>query len=61
MAEKRVARARDLLGQIGFGEERAGMERARELGRRELVELAARRAEAVGPLGPSPMKGDRTP
>ncbi len=58
MAQKRVERARTLLGQIGFGTERLAMDRRSGIGRRELVALASGRAEAVRPLGASPMKGD---
>ncbi|MBW2261037.1 MAG: hydrogenase iron-sulfur subunit [Deltaproteobacteria bacterium] len=58
MALKRVERARGLLDEIGFGAERLAMERTTGLGRQDLAALAAGRAEAIRPLGASPMKGD---
>jgi coenzyme F420-reducing hydrogenase delta subunit len=59
MAAKRIARARSLLEEIGFGAERAAMEHGQELGQGDLVAIADRRAEAIRELGPSPMKEER--
>jgi len=58
MALKRVERMRGLLDEVGLGAERLAMERTTGLGRKELAALARERAEAVRPLGASPMKGD---
>jgi len=55
-AEKRVEYVRQMLETIGLGAERVGMTRANDLSKDDMVELARLRAEAVRPLGPSPMK-----
>jgi coenzyme F420-reducing hydrogenase delta subunit len=57
MAEKRIDYARGLLDEIRMGADRLGMERGAQLSEADLMELAERRAEAVRPLGPNPMKG----
>jgi coenzyme F420-reducing hydrogenase delta subunit len=55
-AEKRIDYIRVLLDQINFGAERVGISRSSGLSAKELVALAARRAEAVKNLRPNPMK-----
>jgi len=57
MAEKRVEYVRGLLDEIQMGAERLAMERASGLSAAQLTEIAERRAAAVKPLGPSPMRG----
>jgi coenzyme F420-reducing hydrogenase delta subunit len=54
--ERRIEFARKLLAEAGMGEERLAMERARAMEGTGLLELAGRRAAAVAPLGPNPMK-----
>ncbi len=56
MAEKRIEYARGLLHEIRMGADRLGMERGDRLSAAQLTELAERRAAAVRPLGPNPMK-----
>lgn len=56
MAEKRIEYARGLLEEVRIGADRLGMERGDQLSATELTELAERRAAAVRPLGPNPMK-----
>ena len=56
-AEKRIEYARGLLDEIHMGADRLGMERGALLSAPDLMELAERRAAAVRPLGPNPMKG----
>lgn len=57
MAEKRIEYARDLLDEIHMGADRVGMNRGDRLSGAQLLQIAERRAEAVCPLGPNPMKG----
>jgi len=57
MAEKRVEYTCGLLDEVRIGADRLGMERTDPLTAAQLVELAERRAAAVRPLGPNPMKG----
>ena len=57
-AEKRMAYARGLLEQVGMEPERLALERGSGLDLEGLMELAGRRAELVGKMGPNPMKGD---
>jgi len=59
MAAKRVERVAGLLDRIDVGGERVSMSRRAELTREDLLELASARADAVRPLGPNPMKGER--
>jgi F420-non-reducing hydrogenase iron-sulfur subunit len=56
-AEKRIARGRGLLEQVGMGAERLGLDRGAGLSLDDLMEMAGQRAEAVRALGPNPMKG----
>ncbi|MCF8099817.1 MAG: hydrogenase iron-sulfur subunit, partial [Desulfarculaceae bacterium] len=56
-AEKRIARGRGLLEQVGMGAERVGLDRGAGLSLDDLMEMAGQRAEAVRALGPNPMKG----
>lgn len=56
-AEKRIARGRELLEQVGMGAERLGLDRGAGLRLDDLMEMAGQRAEAVRALGPNPMKG----
>jgi F420-non-reducing hydrogenase iron-sulfur subunit len=56
MAEKRIEYARGLLDEVRMGADRLGMERGDRLSATQLTELAERRAAAVRPLGPNPMK-----
>jgi len=58
-AEKRIEYTRQLLHQIRMGPERLGMERGLDFSGLQLMLLAERRADAVKPLGPNPMKGER--
>lgn len=58
-AEKRIERVRRLLHQIGMGTERLDMERGLDFSGLQLMLMAERRANAVKPLGPNPMKGER--
>ena len=55
-AEKRIRYACALLDQAGMGAARLGLSRAVGLTADELIDLAAARAQAVGPLGSNPMK-----
>jgi F420-non-reducing hydrogenase iron-sulfur subunit len=55
-AEKRVDYIRGLLDEAGVGAERVGLSRGPGLSAKELISLAASRAEAVKTLGPNPMK-----
>ncbi|MCB2189112.1 MAG: hydrogenase iron-sulfur subunit [Deltaproteobacteria bacterium] len=55
-AERRIAYAQGLLAQVGMGTERLQMTRAADLTLEDLMELAARQAELVKPLGPNPMQ-----
>ena len=57
MAEKRIEYARGLLEEVHMGADRLGMERGARFSAADLTGLAERRAEAVRPLGPNPMKG----
>jgi len=57
-AEKRVERVRQFLHEIRMGTERLDMERGLDFSGLQLMLLAERRANAVKPLGPNPMKGD---
>ncbi|MBU4276308.1 MAG: hydrogenase iron-sulfur subunit [Proteobacteria bacterium] len=56
-AEKRIARGRELLEQVGMGAERLGLDRGAGLSLDDLMEMAGQRAEALRALGPNPMKG----
>ena len=58
-AEKRLEHARRLLRESGLEAERLGMERGLNLSGLQLVLLAEKRADAVRPLGPNPVKGTR--
>ncbi len=55
-AEKRIGYARGLLEQIHISPERLSITRKSALSAERVIELAADRARAVRPLGPSPMK-----
>lgn len=55
-AEKRVDYIRGLLDEAGVGAERVGISHGPGLSAKELIGLAASRAEAVKTLGPNPMK-----
>ena len=57
-AEKRVARGRVFLMQIGMGEERLGLVRGRGLKVEELMDLLERRASLVRGLGKNPISGE---
>jgi len=59
-AEKRVEHARGYLREIGMGPERLGMERGLHFSGLQLLLLAEKRARAVWPLGPNPMKREET-
>jgi coenzyme F420-reducing hydrogenase delta subunit len=60
-AEKRVEHVRGYLREIGLGAERLGMERGLHFSGLQLLLLAEKRAHAVRPLGPNPMKGEERP
>jgi F420-non-reducing hydrogenase iron-sulfur subunit len=60
-AERRVAHARELLQQIGMGEERINFTRGADLAIDDLLALAKAQAEKVKSLGPNPMKGGSLP
>ena len=60
-AERRIEHARGYLREIGLGAERLGMERGLHFSGLQLLLLAEKRAHAVRPLGPNPMKGERIP
>lgn len=57
-AEKRVARGRALLSQIGLGEERLGLVRGRGMKVEELMGVLERRADLVRGLGKNPVSGE---
>jgi F420-non-reducing hydrogenase iron-sulfur subunit len=54
-AEKRIEYVRGLLDEIYLGAERVGISRGPGLSAKDLIELAAKRAEKVKSLGPNPM------
>jgi F420-non-reducing hydrogenase iron-sulfur subunit len=54
-AEKRIDYVRSLLDEIHVGAERVGISRGPGLSAKDLIELAAKRAEKVKTLGPNPM------
>jgi coenzyme F420-reducing hydrogenase delta subunit len=54
--ERRIDYARRLLDEIHMGADRVGMHRGQGLSEEQLVNLAGRRAEAIRPMGPNPMK-----
>ena len=54
-AEKRIDYVRGLLDEINVGAERVGISRGPGLSAKDLIELAAKRAEKVKSLGPNPM------
>lgn len=59
-AENRIERLRGYLQEIGMGEERLCLERGANFSGLQLLLLADRRAQAVRPLGPNPLrKGER--
>jgi len=55
-AEKRIEYLKQLLRESGLPAERLGMERGLNLSGLQLMLLAEKRALAVRPLGPNPMK-----
>jgi coenzyme F420-reducing hydrogenase delta subunit len=57
MAEKRIEHARKLLDESLMGADRLGMDRGENLTFNDLISIAEKRAKAVKPLGPNPMKG----
>jgi len=59
-ADKRIEYARRFLGQIGIGADRLGLTHGAALSVDDLVGFAAKRAQAVAPLGANPMKGEHT-
>ena len=54
-AEKRIDYAKGLLETIKMGAERLGITRKSGLNVKDLIAIAAKRADAVKPLGPNPM------
>ena len=54
-AEKRIDYVRGLLDEINLGAERVGISRGPGLSAKDLIEIAAKRAEKVKSLGPNPM------
>ena len=60
-AEKRIEYARRLLEEIRIGADRVGLTRGAGLTAEALLDVAARRAEAVRHLGPGPMKKGNNP
>ena len=55
-ADARIARARQLMGDIGVPGERLGVRHLSGLTRKVLLEVANECADAVRDLGPSPLK-----
>lgn len=60
-AEKRIDYAGKLLDQVGMGRDRLGITHGAALSAGDLAGVAKARAQAVGPLGANPMKGERSP
>ena len=57
-AERRVQRARQLLGLVNMGPERVALRRVSGLSLKDILALAGQMAAEVKALGPNPMKGD---